>query len=210
MNEKEYYNLIKPYEDAMQMILSRLDTLNHTLYESSATHLVPIHNIQSRIKSKKSIEDKLIKKEKKPSLTNAKNFLMDIAGARVICYFVNDIYNLVEILKSQTDLIVMKERDYIAGPKPNGYRSYHMIIHLNDLSLNAEIQIRTIALDFWANLEHQMKYKKDVEDASEISEELKECAEVIAQTDLKMLSLRRKIEDRESKENLLQFDKDPM
>ena len=67
MNEKEYYNLIKPYEDAMQMILSRLDTLNHTLYESSATHLVPIHNIQSRIKSKKSIEDKLIKKEKKPS-----------------------------------------------------------------------------------------------------------------------------------------------
>ena len=85
-----------------------------------------------------------------------------------------------------------------------------MIIHLNDLSLNAEIQIRTIALDFWANLEHQMKYKKDVEDASEISEELKECAEVIAQTDLKMLSLRRKIEDRESKENLLQFDKDPM
>ena len=66
MNEKEYYNLIKPYEDAMQMILSRLDTLNHTLYESSAMHLVPIHNIQSRIKSKKSIEDKLIKKEKKP------------------------------------------------------------------------------------------------------------------------------------------------
>ena len=100
MNEKEYYNLIKPYEDAMQMILSRLDTLNHTLYESSATHLVPIHNIQSRIKSKKSIEDKLIKKEKKPSLTNAKNFLMDIAGARVICYFVNDIYNLVEILNA--------------------------------------------------------------------------------------------------------------
>ena len=90
--------------------------------------VVPIHNIQSRIKSKKSIEDKLIKKEKKPSLTNAKNFLMDIAGARVICYFVNDIYNLVEILKSQTDLIVMKERDYIAGPKPNGYRSYHIIL----------------------------------------------------------------------------------
>ena len=113
MNEKEYYNLIKPYEDAMQMLLSRLDTLNHTLYESSATHPVPIHNIQSRIKSKKSIEDKLIKKEKKPSMTNAKNYLMDITGARVICYFVNDIYNLIEILKSQTDLIVMKERDYV-------------------------------------------------------------------------------------------------
>ena len=137
MNEKEYYNLIKPYEDAMQMILSRLDTLNHTLYESSATHLVPIHNIQSRIKSKKSIEDKLIKKEKKPSLTNAKNFLMDIAGARVICYFVNDIYNLVEILKSQTDLIVMKERDYIAGPKPNG--QCKLVLRKNKVMKSREI-----------------------------------------------------------------------
>ena len=136
MNEKEYYNLIKPYEDAMQMLLSRLDTLNHTLYESSATHPVPIHNIQSRIKSKKSIEGKLIKKEKKPSMTNAKNYLMDIAGARVICYFVNDIYNLIEILKSQTDLIVMKERDYNAGHTPNGKRSYHILHGIPDYSLD--------------------------------------------------------------------------
>lgn len=159
MNEKEYYNLIKPYEDAMQILLSRLDTLNHTLYESSATHPVPIHNIQSRIKSKKSIEDKLIKKEKKPSMANAKNYLMDIAGARVICYFVNDIYNLIEILKSQTDLIVMKERDYIAGPKPNGYRSYHIILGIPVYCLDGmeyfpvEIQFRTMSMDFWASME---------------------------------------------------------
>ena len=86
-------------------------------------------NYKENLENKKKEE---IKKEKKPSLTNAKNFLMDIAGARVICYFVNDIYNLVEILKSQTDLIVMKERDYIAGPKPNGYRSYHIILGIPD------------------------------------------------------------------------------
>lgn len=182
MNEKEYYNLIKPYEDAMQMILSRLDTLNHTLYESSAMHLVPIHNIQSRIKSKKSIEDKFIKKEKKPSLTNAKNFLMDIAGARVICYFVNDIYNLVEILKSQTDLIVMKERDYIAGPKPNGYRSYHIILGIPVYCLDGmeyfpvEIQFRTMSMDFWASMEHRINYKKERQDREKLVKELKEHA----------------------------------
>ena len=167
MNEKEYYNLIKPYEDAMQMILSRLDTLNHTLYESSATHLVPIHNIQSRIKSKKSIEDKLIKKEKKPSLTNAKNFLMDIAGARVICYFVNDI---------------MKERDYIAGPKPNGYRSYHIILGIPVYCLDGmeyfpvEIQFRTMSMDFWASMEHRINYKKERQDREKLVKELKEHA----------------------------------
>ena len=192
MNEKEYYNLIKPYEDAMQMILSRLDTLNHTLYESSAMHLVPIHNIQSRIKSKKSIEDKLIKKEKKPSKITVSdvalvlailNFLFVlIAGARVICYFVNDIYNLVEILKSQTDLIVMKERDYIAGPKPNGYRSYHIILGIPVYCLDGmeyfpvEIQFRTMSMDFWASMEHRINYKKERQDREKLVKELKEHA----------------------------------
>ena len=147
MNEKEYYNLIKPYEDAMQMILSRLDTLNHTLYESSAMHLVPIHNIQSRIKSKKSIEDKLIKKEKKPSLTNAKNFLMDIAG-----------------------------------PKPNGYRSYHIILGIPVYCLDGmeyfpvEIQFRTMSMDFWASMEHRINYKKERQDREKLVKELKEHA----------------------------------
>ena len=147
MNEKEYYNLIKPYEDAMQMLLSRLDTLNHTLYESSATHPVPIHNIQSRIKSKKSIED-----------------------------------NLIEILKSQTDLIVMKERDYIAGPKPNGYRSYHIILGIPVYCLDGmeyfpvEIQFRTMSMDFWASMEHRINYKKERQDREKLVKELKEHA----------------------------------
>ena len=95
---------------------------------------------------------------------------MDIAGARVICYFVNDIYNLVEILKSQTDLIVMKERDYIAGPKPNGYRSYHIILGIPVYCLDGmeyfpvEIQFRTMSMDFWASMEHRINYKKERQD----------------------------------------------
>ena len=84
----------------------------------------PIHNIQSRMKKKKSLEDKLRKKDKEPTVMNAKDYLQDIAGVRVICYFVDDIYNLVDALKRQADLIVVRERDYIREPKPNGYRSY--------------------------------------------------------------------------------------
>ena len=125
-----------------------------------------------------------------------------------------DIYTVAEMLARQDDINVLMVKDYIRCPKVNGYRSYHMIIEVPVFfsdrreNMRVEVQIRTIAMDFWASLDHQMKYKKDVEDASEISDELKECAEVIAQTDLKMLALRRKIEDRESRENPLKFDKD--
>ena len=107
------------------MLLTRLDVLNHNLYGEASAR--PIHNIQCRIKKKQSIEEKLLRKEKEPTVMNAKDYLQDIAGVRVICYFVDDIYNLTELLKSQSDLIVIKERDYIGNPKPNGYRSYHVM-----------------------------------------------------------------------------------
>ena len=124
MNDEEYYAFIRPYEDARQMMLTRLDVLNHTLYQATDGH--PIHNIQERIKSKSSIEGKLIRKNKEVTVDNAKDYLQDIAGIRVICYFVDDVYNLVSILKQQSDLIMIRERDYIANPKPNGYRSFHL------------------------------------------------------------------------------------
>lgn len=126
MTDEEYYEFIQPYEDAKQMLLTRLDVLNHNLYGEASAR--PIHNIQCRIKKKQSIEEKLQRKEKEPTVMNAKDYLQDIAGVRVICYFVDDIYNLTELLKSQSDLIVIKERDYIGNPKPNGYRSYHVIV----------------------------------------------------------------------------------
>lgn len=126
MTEEQYYEFIQPYEDAKQMLLTRLDVLNHTLYEEAASR--PIHNIQARLKKKESMEGKLAKKGKEATVENAKDYLKDIAGLRVICYFVDDIYNLADILKSQTDLVIIQERDYIASPKPNGYRSYHLIV----------------------------------------------------------------------------------
>ena len=198
---KEQYPVLLKAEEQLKNLITQFETNENKK---------KIAYCSSRIKSPESMKQKLLKKGEEPNAENAVSKVNDAVGVRVITSFVDDIYKVSDWITLQNDIEVVNIKDYIAYPKPNGYRSYHMIIHLNDLSLNAEIQIRTIALDFWANLEHQMKYKKDVEDASEISEELKECAEVIAQTDLKMLSLRRKIEDRESKENLLQFDKDPM
>ena len=193
---------------AINLMMTKLEIINTFLLMKYNRSFIQMTT--GRLKSYDSVCKKMQKKELDLNFAQALEKINDLIGVRAVCAYVDDIYKVSDWIILQNDIEVVNIKDYIAYPKPNGYRSYHMIIHLNDLSLNAEIQIRTIALDFWANLEHQMKYKKDVEDASEISEELKECAEVIAQTDLKMLSLRRKIEDRESKENLLQFDKDPM
>jgi len=107
---------------------------------------------------------------------------MDIAGIRVICYFVEDIYNLAELVKKQMDLIVIKERDYISNPKPNGYRSYHMVVGVPVYYLDVmeyfpvEIQFRTISMDFWASMEHRINYKKNRADKQEVAKELLECA----------------------------------
>ena len=195
-------------------VKTKLEVLNDDLAIRNQRN--PIQMIKSRVKKPESIIEKLHRRGFPISVKSVRENLYDVAGIRVICSFVDDIYTVAEMLARQDDINVLMVKDYIRCPKVNGYRSYHMIIEVpvffsdRKENMRVEVQIRTIAMDFWASLDHQMKYKKDVEDASEISEELKECAEVIAQTDLKMLSLRRKIEDRESKENLLQFDKDPM
>lgn len=185
MKEEEYYRFIQPYEDAKQIILTRLDALNHTLYGNSSGR--PIHNIQDRIKKKKSIEEKLERKEREASVENAKDYLMDIAGVRVICYFVDDIYNLVEILKRQSDLILIRERDYIARPKPNGYRSYHVVVGVPVYCLDGmeyfpvEIQLRTLSMDFWASMEHRVSYKKEREDREQLTKELRGYADMLQQ-----------------------------
>lgn len=202
------------YSSALKEVGTKLEILNDEFQHVHQYN--PIEHIKTRIKTAESIVKKLKRYGYETSIENMVKYVNDIAGVRLICSFTSDIYKLAEMIGNQSDLKVLSIKDYIKNPKPSGYKSYHMLvsvpIFLSDsvVDTKVEIQIRTIAMDFWASLDHQMKYKKDVEDASEISEELKECAEVIAQTDLKMLSLRRKIEDRESKENLLQFDKDPM
>ena len=197
MTDEEYYEFIQPYEDAKQMLLTRLDVLNHNLYGDASAR--PIHNIQCRIKKKQSIEEKLQRKGKEPTVMNAKDYLQDIAGVRVICYFVDDIYNLTELLKSQSDLIVIKERDYIGNPKPNGYRSYHVIINypINSIAgykeIICEIQIRTLAMNFWATIEHSLQYKYKTNIPPYVKERLANAAQAIIALDGEMSSVRNEI-----------------
>lgn len=183
MSDEQYYEFVQPYEDAKQILLTRLDILNHSLYEASSSK--PIHYIQDRIKKKKSLEEKLERKGKESSVDNAKDYLQDIAGVRIICYFVDDIYNLVKSLKRQTDLIVIREHDYIAQPKENGYRSYHLIVGVPVYCLDGmeyfpvEIQLRTMSMDFWASMEHRISYKKEREDKELLTGELREYANML-------------------------------
>lgn len=183
MTNEQYYTFIQPYSDAKKILHARLNVLEHNLYNKSAAH--PIHNIQDRIKKKESIENKLLKKEKEPTMMNAKDYLQDIAGLRVICYFTEDIYSLVDTLKFQADLIVIRECDYIKKPKPNGYRSYHIIIGVPVYCLDGmeyfpvEIQFRTLSMDFWASMEHRVLYKTKRDDREQIAAELKEYADAL-------------------------------
>ena len=163
---------------------TRIDILDHNLYHKPSSG--PVHHIQKRVKSKQSIEEKLRKLNLTDSKVNAKEHLLDIAGIRVICYFTDDIYNLVEVLKGQSDLIVLKEKDYIKHPKPNGYRSYHIIIGVPLYYADAteyfpvEIQFRTMAMDMWASLEHRIYYKKGTERDEKLEEELLTYAQILA------------------------------
>ena len=163
MTNEQYYTVIQPYTDAMNLILTRLDILNHQAGDRDEPQ--PIHSITSRIKEKNSIEKKLRKKHSDGSVRDARALLKDIAGIRVICFFEHDIRLLAGCLKKQTDLIVISEKDYIKNPKPNGYRSYHLILgvpiyHLDGMEYYpVEIQFRTISMDFWAAMEHRICYK---------------------------------------------------
>ena len=163
MTNEQYYTVIQPYTDAMNLILTRLDILNHQAGDRDEPQ--PIHSITSRIKEKDSIEKKLRKKHSDGSVRDARALLKDIAGIRVICFFEHDIRLLAGCLKKQTDLIVISEKDYIKNPKPNGYRSFHLILgvpiyHLDGMEYYpVEIQFRTISMDFWAAMEHRICYK---------------------------------------------------
>ena len=144
--------------------------------------------------------NKLERKGLETTLESIEENLNDVAGIRVVCHFVDDIYDVAQMLARQDDLKVLEVKDYIKNPKPNGYRSYHMIVEIPVFlpkikkPMRVEVQIRTIAMDFWASLDHQLRYKKDIENPEEISRELKACAEVISSTDYQMQEIRKKIE----------------
>lgn len=173
MTNEQYHDFIVPYEDAKNIVLTHLESLNYSIYKETSNHM--IHHVQNRMKGKRSIEDKLKKQNMTDSVSNAKDYLMDIAGIRVICYFEEDVFNLVNLIRKQSDIIVLKEADYISKPKENGYRSYHMVIGIQVFNLNTkdyypvELQLRTLSMDFWASMEHRICYKKDRKNKQELA-----------------------------------------
>ncbi len=196
---RQFQQAMMRYTCAIREVKTKLEVLNDELSVKNQRNLIEM--IKSRVKKPKSIVEKLQRRGFEISLESMEKNLDDVAGIRIICSFLDDIYEVADMLIRQDDVKVIAVKDYIQNPKPNGYRSYHMIIEIpvffsdSKKPIRVEVQIRTIAMDFWASLDHQLKYKKSfIDDNGEISEELKQCAEVIAGTDVKMLEIRKKIE----------------
>lgn len=195
---REYNALMMNYECAMLEIKTKLDVLNAELSVKDSRN--PFETIKTRIKKPMSIINKLRKDGIDVTLENIEEHLNDVAGIRVICSFPDDIYKLADYLEAQDDITVITRKDYIANPKPSGYRSLHLIVEVpiflttQKKNMRVEVQFRTIAMDFWASLEHKLKYKKDIENAEEISKELNFCAQLINQLDCRMQQIREKIE----------------
>ena len=178
------------YDAAIREIRTRLEILDREFSIYYASN--PIHHIYSRLKSPASIVEKLERKGWPVSVESAEAHLQDIAGVRIICNYIDDIYRLAGMITRQPDLELVRQKDYIENPKPNGYRSLHLVVRVpvylssHTELVPVEIQIRTIAMDFWASLEHQLRYKNDSEAAVSLKKRLKRCADQSAALDLEM------------------------
>lgn len=198
---RQFQETMMVYNSAIKEVRTRLEVLNDEL--SIKNRRNPIEIIKSRVKKPESIIEKLTRRNLELNLEVMTKNLDDIAGVRVICSFVDDIYEIANMLVRQDDIRLINIKDYIKNPKPNGYRSYHMIIEVpvffseKKQFIRVELQIRTIAMDFWASVEHKIKYKKQIKEAEQIIKELKTCADIISETDLKLLELRKKIENKD-------------
>lgn len=185
------------YNAGLKEINTKLEILNSEF--QMAHRYNPIEHITSRIKSPESIAKKLRHQGRALTIENIVRYINDVAGIRIICSFTSDIYEIAELIRKQSDVKVLKIKDYISNPKPNGYTSYHMIvsvpIFLSDMTIDTkvEIQIRTIAMDFWASLEHKMYYKFEGNAPENIRRELKECADLVGFLDRKMLAINEEI-----------------
>lgn len=195
---KPFANLMMQYRCAIMEMETKLKVLNDEFTQTYNRN--PFESIQSRLKSPESIYGKLRRKGYPVTVKNIEKYLSDVAGIRVICSFPDDIYRLAELIVRQDDIILLKEKDYIKHPKENGYRSLHLILNIpvflskGKKYMKVELQFRTIAMDFWASLEHKLKYKKDMESAEEIVAQLKACAESIEALDYQMQEIRDKID----------------
>lgn len=194
-----YQKLMTYYQCAIMEIETKFNVLNAEF--SLAHDRNPINGIKSRLKSPGSIKEKMERLGVDISVDNIQENLHDVAGVRVICSFQEDVYTLAEALLNQDDVTLIRKKDYIANPKANGYRSLHLIVGIpiflahEKRMMKVEIQLRTIAMDFWASLEHQLRYKKDVDFTEEMQEELLECALLSANLDCRMDRLRQRVQN---------------
>lgn len=192
-----YKELMAYYKCAMMEVETKFRVLNEEL--SLEYDRNPIETIKTRLKSVESIGDKLTALNVPITVGSIEKNLHDVAGVRVICGFPSDIYTLADAFLKQDDITLIEKKDYIANPKPNGYRSLHLIVeipiflHDEKRPMKVEVQFRTISMDWWASLEHKIRYKKDVKISKEITEELRECAESAAMLDNKMEQIQKKI-----------------
>lgn len=190
------------YDSAVRSLKLKFEVLNNEFSVLYARN--PIHHIESRLKSPDSIIAKLIKKGYPVTIESAKKNVNDIAGVRVVCHYIDDVYSVADMLLRQTDLEIVKRQDYIKTPNYNGYRSLHLDIkvpvYLSDRTeyVIAEVQIRTVAMDFWASLEHDIRYKADKSKLPlGINEEMLECSNKIAEIDEKMQDMYKRIKESE-------------
>ena len=200
MQSQQFQEMMMMYKCAIREVRTKAEVLNDEM--SVRYHRNPISSISSRVKKTESIAQKLYNKGLPFTVEAIMTNLSDVAGVRIICEFIDDIYSIAAMLAMQDDLKLIKIKDYIKYPKPNGYRSYHMIVEIpvffskGKTPMRVEIQIRTMAMDFWASLDHELKYKKNIDPQDEevIAGELLTCAERIAETDTIMQQIRMKLD----------------
>ena len=197
---RQFQQVMMHYTCAIREVKTKLEVLNDELSVKNQRN--PIEMIKSRVKKPLSIVEKLQRRGLEVSLESMVKNLDDVAGVRIICSFVDDIYEVAEMLVRQDDVKVIAVKDYIKNPKPNGYRSYHMIVEIpvffskGKTPMRAEIQIRTNGMDFWATLEHQLRYKQNIEEMDgyeEVSTELLNCARAVIDMDNEMQRIKDKI-----------------
>lgn len=197
-----YRTLMAYYKCAMMEIETKFKVLNQEF--SIQYDRNPIESIKTRLKEPSGIFEKLKRKGLPLGIDSIEQNIFDVAGIRVICSFPEDIYMLANCLEMQDDIKIIKRKDYIENPKENGYRSLHLIVEVpiylanKKKPMKVEVQLRTIAMDFWASLEHKLRYKKDIYETEHISKELRECAELSAQLDLRMEAVRKFVKNEET------------
>lgn len=195
--EEEWRRALLLYDAALKEVNTKIEILSN---EFKLLHKYnPIEHVTSRMKSMESIAKKLRHSNRELTVDNIVNYINDVAGIRIVCSFTSDIYRIASAIAKQNDVKVLKIKDYITQPKANGYMSYHMIVSIpiflsNEvIDTKVEIQIRTIAMDFWASLEHKIYYKFEGNAPEHIRRDLKECSDIASYLDKKMLSLNEEI-----------------